>query len=86
VQVQVQAAMHGPVGCRLSAVERRAVGGCGCAAQAGGTDNTLQPMWNAGLTGTGQVIQVGDTGVDQYHCLFHDTMARKCPEERRAQH
>ena len=40
--------------------------------QAGGTDNTLQPMWNAGLTGTGQVIQVGDTGVDQYHCLFHD--------------
>ena len=40
--------------------------------QAGGSDNTAQPLWDAGLNGAGQVIQIGDTGVDQYHCMFHD--------------
>jgi len=29
-------------------------------------------MWDKGLTGAGQTVIVGDTGVDYDHCLFHD--------------
>ena len=47
--------------------------------QAGGTDNTIQPLWNAGFDGTGQIIQVGDSGLDQYHCMFHDSVYGPIP-------
>jgi hypothetical protein len=30
------------------------------------------PMWDRGITGDGQVIGIGDTGCDHYHCLFYD--------------
>ena len=33
---------------------------------------TEKPIWNMGITGQGQVIGVGDTGVDYYHCFFYD--------------
>lgn len=33
---------------------------------------TDKPIWSMGLTGSGQVIGVGDTGVDYYHCFFYD--------------
>jgi subtilisin family serine protease len=30
------------------------------------------PVWKRGLTGKGQIIGVGDTGLDYNHCFFHD--------------
>lgn len=31
-----------------------------------------RPLWNRGINGKGQIIGVGDTGIDIYHCLFYD--------------
>jgi len=36
------------------------------------TNPTTKPIWNMGITGANQVIGVGDTGVDYYHCFFYD--------------
>lgn len=30
------------------------------------------PLWDRGINGDGQVIGVGDTGCDYYHCFFYD--------------
>jgi subtilisin family serine protease len=30
------------------------------------------PLWDRGINGAGQVIGVGDTGCDYYHCFFYD--------------
>ncbi|KAL0485823.1 ABC transporter-peptidase tagC, partial [Acrasis kona] len=30
------------------------------------------PLWDRGITGANQIIGVGDTGVDYYHCFFYD--------------
>ncbi|KAL6772119.1 hypothetical protein ACKKBG_A28990 [Auxenochlorella protothecoides x Auxenochlorella symbiontica] len=32
----------------------------------------VHPIWAAGITGTGQVIGGGDSGVDRFHCFFYD--------------
>ncbi|KAG2387663.1 hypothetical protein C9374_001257 [Naegleria lovaniensis] len=37
---------------------------------------TDKPIWGMGLTGSGQVIGVGDTGVDYYHCFFYDDKSK----------
>lgn len=31
-----------------------------------------KPVWKLGITGNGQYIGIGDTGVDHYHCFFYD--------------
>eukprot|EP01065_Artemidia_motanka_P011813 TRINITY_DN1643_c0_g1_i1.p1 TRINITY_DN1643_c0_g1~~TRINITY_DN1643_c0_g1_i1.p1 ORF type:complete len:1077 (+),score=357.25 TRINITY_DN1643_c0_g1_i1:59-3232(+) len=31
------------------------------------------PLWDKGITGAGQVVQVGDTGLDYDSCYFHDS-------------
>ena len=36
------------------------------------TNPTYHPAWAAGLTGSGQVIGAGDSGVDRFHCFFYD--------------
>lgn len=30
------------------------------------------PMWDQGLTGSGQIVAVADTGLDHDLCYFHD--------------
>jgi subtilisin family serine protease len=35
-------------------------------------DAGLHPLWAAGITGRGQVIGCGDSGLDVYHCFFVD--------------
>ena len=35
-------------------------------------DSALHPLWAAGLTGGGQVIGGGDSGVDHGNCYFQD--------------
>eukprot|EP01060_Flectonema_neradi_P036771 TRINITY_DN7186_c1_g1_i3.p1 TRINITY_DN7186_c1_g1~~TRINITY_DN7186_c1_g1_i3.p1 ORF type:complete len:1309 (+),score=278.31 TRINITY_DN7186_c1_g1_i3:63-3989(+) len=30
------------------------------------------PLWDAGLDGTGEVVHIGDTGLDYDSCFFHD--------------
>jgi subtilisin family serine protease len=30
------------------------------------------PFWEAGINGTGQLVQVGDSGLDVKHCMFRD--------------
>ena len=32
----------------------------------------LRPFWEVGLDGTGEVVGVGDSGVDTEHCFFYD--------------
>eukprot|EP00817_Percolomonadidae_sp_ATCC50343_P005548 CAMPEP_0117430754 /NCGR_PEP_ID=MMETSP0758-20121206/10307_1 /TAXON_ID=63605 /ORGANISM="Percolomonas cosmopolitus, Strain AE-1 (ATCC 50343)" /LENGTH=631 /DNA_ID=CAMNT_0005219117 /DNA_START=670 /DNA_END=2566 /DNA_ORIENTATION=- len=39
--------------------------------QSGGS-NDHQKLWNKGLTGKGQIIAVGDTGIDWDMCFFND--------------
>eukprot|EP01080_Neovahlkampfia_damariscottae_P011694 gene11694-4928_t len=31
-----------------------------------------KPMWNRGINGAGQIVGIGDTGLDTYHCFFYD--------------
>jgi subtilisin family serine protease len=31
-----------------------------------------KPIWNRGITGEGQIVGIGDTGLDTYHCFFYD--------------
>jgi subtilisin family serine protease len=33
---------------------------------------TVQEMWKRGFDGTGEVVAVGDTGIDYYNCFFYD--------------
>lgn len=35
-------------------------------------EHFFRSIWDKGLRGEGQVVQVADTGVDQNHCLFKD--------------
>ncbi|PSC76615.1 Serine protease ABC transporter B family tagA isoform A [Micractinium conductrix] len=35
-------------------------------------DPGFHPLWAAGLTGAGQVIGCGDSGIDIFHCFFSD--------------
>ncbi|BDA48884.1 probable serine protease/ABC transporter B family protein tagD [Coccomyxa sp. Obi] len=35
-------------------------------------DNGAHPIWAAGLTGAGQIIGGGDSGIDRHHCFFDD--------------
>ena len=37
-----------------------------------GAHPNTHPFWAHGITGKGQIVQVGDTGLDQYSCFFHD--------------
>jgi len=39
-------------------------------------------MWKRGLNGEGQLIGVGDTGLDYYHCFFYDS-ANPVPQSQR---
>ena len=32
----------------------------------------LRPFWKVGLDGTGEVVGVGDTGLDTNSCFFYD--------------
>ena len=36
------------------------------------TSADAPPLWSAGLTGAGQVLGLGDSGVDMDHCAFND--------------
>jgi subtilisin family serine protease len=38
---------------------------------AGSTSNT--DVWSAGLSGSGQIIGIADTGLDVYSCYFYDS-------------
>eukprot|EP01034_Spumella_vulgaris_P033064 gene33064-40807_t len=42
-----------------------------------GTSGTFEPYSLAGLNGTGMVIGVSDTGVDENHCFFRDEVHGK---------
>jgi len=35
-------------------------------------DPSLHPIWAAGITGAGQVVGQGDSGIDYRHCYFYD--------------
>lgn len=37
-----------------------------------GNGNTQHPFWQAGLAGKGQLIGIGDSGLDMTHCAFAD--------------
>ena len=41
--------------------------------QSGNSSSVGYPFWNAGLNGTGQSVQVIDTGLDYNNCYFKDT-------------
>jgi hypothetical protein len=36
----------------------------------------VYPLWKRGLNGTGQVVALGDSGLDLSHCLFRDEAVR----------
>jgi subtilisin family serine protease len=38
----------------------------------GNLDPDVHPVWNAGITGGGQIIGQGDSGIDYKHCFFVD--------------
>lgn len=38
----------------------------------GNLDADIHPIWNAGITGGGQIIGQGDSGIDYNHCFFVD--------------
>jgi subtilisin family serine protease len=40
------------------------------------------PLWDRGITGAGQIIGVGDTGCDYYHCFFYDDKQPTPPTTR----
>jgi hypothetical protein len=40
---------------------------------------TTHPLWDAGLNGEGQIIQVVDTGVDLHSCFFEDESSTPTP-------
>ena len=40
---------------------------------------TRTPLWDAGLDGRGQVVQVADTGLDQNSCFFSDATGNVAP-------
>ena len=31
-----------------------------------------KPLWSRNINGEGQIVGVGDTGLDYYHCFFYD--------------
>ncbi|KAK9836281.1 hypothetical protein WJX81_001826 [Elliptochloris bilobata] len=49
-----------------------AAGGADLTAGTTSGGNATHPLWLAGLQGAGQVIGMGDTGLDVGHCLFRD--------------
>jgi subtilisin family serine protease len=58
-----------------SAVTQGGVGAPGAAAGAGAganLDPAVHPVWAAGITGEGQVVGIGDSGIDVQHCFFAD--------------
>lgn len=42
-------------------------------------EQTSTPLWDAGLDGSGQIIQVADTGVDMTSCFFSDPTGNVAP-------
>ena len=42
-----------------------------------GSGGARTPLWDLGLNGSGQVVGVADTGVDDESCFFYDEVERR---------
>ena len=42
-------------------------------ANANNVESNLQPIWNLGIDGTGQIVAAADTGLDMRSCFFSDS-------------
>ena len=45
--------------------------------QGGTLEGQTTPLWDLGINGSGQVVGVADTGVDDESCFFYDEVERR---------